>query len=83
MSKRDKLIDGLRRNPKDVRFEDACRIAEMIGFTWKGGKGAHRAYQRPGEQTGLNFQNRKGRVVPYQALQLLAMVDIYWNCDDE
>jgi hypothetical protein len=82
MSKRDKLIDALQNNPKDVRFEDACRIAELIGFTWGGGKGAHRAYQRPGEPIGLNFQNWNGRIKPYQARQLIEMVDKYWNCND-
>jgi hypothetical protein len=82
MSKRDKLIDGLRNNPKDVRFEDACRIAELLGFTWGGGKGAHRAYHRPGEPALLNFQNWNGRIKPYQARQLIEMVDKYWNCND-
>ena len=83
MSKRDKLIDGLRNNPKDVRFEDACRIAELLGFKWGGGKGAHRAYRRPGEPAGLNFQNCNGRIKPYQARQLIEMVDKYWNGNDE
>ncbi len=83
MSKRDKLIAGLRNNPRDVRFADACKIAEMLGFTCKGGQGSHHAYQREGEPVGLNFQDRKGRIFPYQARQLLEMVDKYWNGDDE
>jgi hypothetical protein len=78
MSQRAKLIEALRNNTKDVRFEDACKIAEMIGFVHKGGgKGPHRAYSRPGEPVGLNFQNRSGKIKPYQARQLLAMVDKY------
>lgn len=83
MSKLDKLIESLRNNPKDVRFEDACRIAELIGFDRKGGKGAHYAYHRPGEPAGLNFQNRNGQIAPYQARQLLEMVDKYWDSGDE
>ena len=83
MSKRDKLIEGLRNSVKNVRFEDACKIAETIGFTRAGGKGSHRAYQRPGEPSGLNFQDRDGYIKPYQARQLLEMVDKYWVCDDE
>jgi hypothetical protein len=83
MSKRDKLIEGLRNSVKNVRFEDACKIAEMIGFTSGGGKGSHRAYQRPGETCGLNFQNRDGYIKPYQARQLLEMVQKYWIGDDE
>lgn len=78
MSQRAKLIEALRNNTKDVRFDDACKIAEMIGFEHKGGgKGHHRAYSRPGEPVGLNFQDREGKIKPYQAKQLLAMVDKY------
>jgi hypothetical protein len=83
MSKWEKLIAGLRNNPKDVRFADACRIAEKIGFTCKGGQGSHNAFQRPGEPTSLNFQDRKGRIFPYQARQLLEMVEKYWDGDNE
>ena len=82
MSKRDKLIDDLRNSVKNVRFEDACKIAGMIGFTYAGGKGSHRTYQRPGETSGLNFQNRDGFIKPYQARQLLEMVNKYWDCQD-
>ncbi len=83
MTKQDKLIEGLRNNLKGVRFNDACKIAEMIGFTWQGGKGGHRAYRRPGEPVLLNFQNWNGYIVPYQAKQLLDMAEKYWGCDDE
>jgi hypothetical protein len=83
MSKRDKLIASLRNNPNDVRFADACKVAEMLGFVCESGQGSHRAFQRPGEPTGLNFQERNGRIKPYQARQLLAMVDKYWDSDDE
>jgi hypothetical protein len=27
-----KLIAKVRNNPKDVRFDDACKIAEHLGF---------------------------------------------------
>jgi len=43
----------------------------------KGGAGSHRAFARPGEPVLLNFQNRKGRIPPYQARQLAAMIDKY------
>jgi HicA toxin of bacterial toxin-antitoxin, len=77
VSQLEKLIADLRNNPRDVRFDDACRIAEAIGFVYKGGKGSHRAFARPGEPVQLNFQNRQGRIPPYQARQLLTMVEKY------
>lgn len=77
MTKRDKRIAALRANPKSVRFEDACRIAESLGFKYQGGHGSHRTYGRNGEPILLNFQNRAGVIKAYQARQLLDMVVKY------
>ena len=81
MSKIEKLIDAIRNNPKDVRFEDACKIAELLGFIGKGGKGSHHAYSKPGEPIGLNFQNKNGKITVYQAKQLIDMLDRYEDED--
>lgn len=77
MTKSDKLVQAIRNNPRDVRFDDACKIAERLGFIGKGGKGSHTAYSKPGEPVGLNFQNRDGKIPPYQAKQLIEMIDKY------
>lgn len=77
MNQRAKLITAIRNNPKDVRFEDACKAAEIIEFNHTGGKGSHRAYSRTGEPVGLNFQNVNGKIPAYQARQLIAMLDKY------
>jgi hypothetical protein len=72
-----KLLRAIVANPKGVRFVDACKAAEALGFVHKGGAGSHRAFARPGEPTLLNFQNRDGRIPPYQARQLAAMIEKY------
>ena len=77
MTTREKTLTSIRNNPKDVRFDDACKVAEWLGFIWKRGKGGHRVYARTGERVGLNFQNRNGRIIEYQAKQLIAMMDKY------
>jgi hypothetical protein len=78
VSKTDKLIQSVRNNPKDVRFDDACKIAELLGFIGKGGKGSHNAYSKPGEPIGLNFQKIKnGKIPAYQAEQLIEMINRY------
>lgn len=77
MTKRDKRLQAIRHNPRDVRFEDACAAAEMIGFHRRGGEGSHRVYSREGEPLILNFQNRQGLIAEYQAKQLIAMLDKY------
>lgn len=77
VSKLTKLLGAIVANPKGVRFTDACKAAEALGFIHKGGAGSHRAFARPGEPTLLNFQNRDGCVPPYQARQLIAMIEKY------
>lgn len=77
MTKLAKLLDAIASNPKDVRFTDACKAAVALGFVHKGGAGSHRAFARPGEPMLLNFQNRNGAIPPYQARQLIAMIEKY------
>lgn len=77
MSQREKLNAAIRNNPLSVRFDDACRTARNLGFTHEGGRGSHRVFKREGETVQLNFQNRNGFIPPYQARQLIAMIDKY------
>lgn len=77
MSQNKKLSLAIRNNPKGVRFDEACKIAELMGFKHKGGKGSHHAFYREGEPCLLNFQSRKGYILPYQAKQLIEMMDKY------
>lgn len=55
MTKREKLLAAIRNHPMAVRFEDACKAAEAIGFVRAGGKGSHTVYARAGEPVILNF----------------------------
>ena len=77
MAQFEKLLDRIRNNPRDVRFDDACKVAQALGFTHEGGAGSHRTFARRGEPMQLNFQNRGGKIAPYQARQLIAMIDKY------
>jgi hypothetical protein len=77
MSRQTKLHAAIRNNPRAVRFDDACKAARNLGFVHEGGSGSHRVFKRKGEPVQLNFQNRGGFVPPYQARQLIAMIDKY------
>ena len=83
MSQRGNIIARIRNNPRDVSFDNACKVAGWLGFIGSGGRGSHSAYSRPGEATGLNFQNRGGKIPLYQAKQLIGMIDRYWIEGDE
>ncbi len=80
---RRQVYENLKRNPKNVRFEDLCRAAETFGFRFRGGKGSHRVYVRQGVVELLNFQNVGGKAKPYQVYQLLKVIEDYNLLEDE
>ncbi|MCL0061061.1 type II toxin-antitoxin system HicA family toxin [Dehalococcoidia bacterium] len=59
----------LKRNPSNVRFEQACKAAELFGFRFRGGKGSHRIFVRRGIREMLNFQSVRGKAKSYQVRQ--------------
>ncbi|TGT63708.1 type II toxin-antitoxin system HicA family toxin [Mesorhizobium sp. M00.F.Ca.ET.170.01.1.1] len=74
----NKLCAAIRNNPKGVRFDDACKVARLLGYTSEKGAGSHRAFARPGDPVGLNFQETKnGQIPPYQAKQLIEALEKY------
>ena len=55
MIKLGKLLESVRNNPLDVRFDDACMVAMSLGFEKKGGKGSHVVFGRNDTKDILNF----------------------------
>ena len=51
MSKKDKLINFIKNNPKNVRFEDLKKILKDIGYVARNRSGSHyiftREYSKP------------------------------------
>ncbi len=76
MDKR-RLFEELKKNPKNVRFERLCKIAEAFGFRFRGGKGSHRIFVREGIREMLNFQNVGGKAKPYQIRQFIKIIEKY------
>lgn len=77
MSKNEKLSAIIHNNLKGVRFNDACKMAEILGFDNKRIRGSHHVYGRKDEAKLLNFQNRNGYIPSYQTKQLIEMMDRY------
>jgi hypothetical protein len=84
VANRDKLFWAICNNPKDVRFADACKAAEYLGFTAKPKTGSsHHPFARPGEITQLNFQKVSGgKIKPYQGRQLVQMIEKFWDFEN-
>jgi hypothetical protein len=72
-----KLLAAIQANPRNVRFDDACRVARLLGFVHEGDSGSHRVFKRKSEPVQLNLQDRNGYVPTYQARQLTRMIEKY------
>jgi predicted RNA binding protein YcfA (HicA-like mRNA interferase family) len=72
-----RLLDELKRNTKNIRFERICNIAEIFGFRFRGGKGSHRVYVHDEIGELLNFQNVAGKAKPYQVKQFIKLIEKY------
>ena len=48
MSKRDKLLEKIRRNPKDITFKKLDQLLHAFGYELVRTKGSHSIYRRPG-----------------------------------
>ena len=77
MTERSKLLEMLKKNPNNIRFNKLCNIAENFGFEFRGGKGSHRIYVKKGIKEMLNFQNVHGKAKPYQVRQLIKVIEKY------
>jgi hypothetical protein len=82
MNTKRKLLQAIRTHLSHVRFADACKAAELLGFMQKGGAGSHCTFAKADEPILLNFQNRNGFIPSYQARQLALMIDKYGDADE-
>lgn len=75
MSKCDKLLTKAQQSPRNLRFEELCRLAECYGWELKRQRGSHVLYENNllDAQDGrlMNFQDNKGKAKDYQIVQLL------------
>jgi predicted RNA binding protein YcfA (HicA-like mRNA interferase family) len=83
MERKKRIYEKLKNNPKNVRFEELCKAAEIFGFQFRGGRGSHRVYVREGVREILNFQNVNGKAKAYQVRQLLKVIEKYNLLEDE
>jgi predicted RNA binding protein YcfA (HicA-like mRNA interferase family) len=67
-----RLADGQLAN---VRFTDAQRLAEALGFELDRVSGSHHIYRHAAARLRLNLQARGGQAKPYQLRQLLELVE--------
>ncbi len=83
MPQRQKLLDKVARNPRNVAFTDFVRLVEGVGFIKTRQTGSHALYQhRDNPALKLNIQPIGNRAKPYQVRDLLEKIQGYNLHDD-
>lgn len=75
MSKLDKLLAGIRNNPKDVDFNDIKKILENYGYIGEtsGGGSSHWVFRKEGKVTHITIPFKKPIKAIYIKKALLAI----------
>jgi hypothetical protein len=91
MSKRKKLLQKLRNNPKNVTFEQLITLLNYYGIIVERIRGSHHVLNAHIEDKtytlAIPYQKPLKATYVYQALELIAKVEASWqeeeNEDDE
>jgi hypothetical protein len=76
MAKIDDILAQMKRNPKDVRFTDLCKVCENFFGQPRKSASSHRIYKTPWQgDPRINIQNHKGRAKTYQVKQVLLALE--------
>lgn len=76
MSHIAELLSKMKRNPRNVRFRDVCKVCDHY-FGEPRQKGtSHRIYKTPWRgDPRINIQNDKGKAKAYQVKQVLLAIE--------
>ena len=80
MARCEKLLLKAQSSPNNFRFTDLCKLAECFGWKFKRqDRTSHRIYVNerltPEQGRRMNFQDYKGKAMPYQVKQLLTGIE--------
>ncbi len=75
MTKREKRLEKIRRNPKNVSKEELDLVLTDYGFVRREGKGSHTVYQHPDQETPIVVAAHGKHVPAYIVKQVLDVID--------
>ena len=80
MAELEEIVAAMRRNPKNVRFAELCRVCDAYFGAARSRGGSHRVYKTPwiGDPR-VNIQSAKGKAKAYQARQVLRAIEKVQN----
>ena len=77
------ILARMRRNPRDIRFSDLCRVCDHYFGDARQSSGSHRVYKTPWHgDPRVNIQNRRGLAKAYQVKQILRAIERVEKNDD-
>ena len=80
MRRVDKTLARIRRNPRNVRFDDLRKVCDTY-FGPPRARGSHLFYKTPWRGEPLvNIQSVRGMAKPYQVRQVIKTID---NLEEE
>ena len=66
----------MKRNPKDVRFSDLCKVCDYYFGKPRQGGSSHRISKTPWRgDPRINVQNHRGKAKAYQVKQVLLALE--------
>ena len=76
MTRVDRIVDSMRRNPRDVAFADLVCVCNAYFGEPRHDGSSHRVYKMPWNgDPRVNIQNDHGKAKPYQVRQVLKAID--------
>ena len=84
MSKTAKLLEAVRNNPSDVRFDDLRKICEKYFGKHTNSGTSHYVYPTPWKgDPRINIQNKNGKAKRYQVIKVIEAIDKLQEIEDE
>jgi hypothetical protein len=78
MNKKQRLYQAATRSPNSLSYRDLCKLAEDVGFKFRGQSGSHKIYKHATLGAMMNFQpdkRDKKKAKEYQVNQLLDFIN--------
>jgi len=75
MSKKRKLLEKILSGSRNIQFNEFVSLVEAFGFRLSRVNGSHHIFIHPDVNAIVNLQNKKGKAIPYQVRQFLALVE--------
>jgi hypothetical protein len=76
MAKIDDILAQIKQSPRDVRFNDLCKVCEHFFGEARQSGSSHRIYKTPWQgDPRITIQNHMGKAKAYQVKQVLLAIE--------